>query len=147
MAQVSTPLNFNPPTAAMRYGKRVMLVDDEPALLTVGKAILSTLGIEVLTAPSGEDALIQLHQATAEDNLPSVILLDLTMPGGISGLDTMERIAQLQPDLPVIACSGFFGDGAEEVCRRLGFFGMLSKPYTPEALITVVRRTCVHSSE
>jgi CheY-like chemotaxis protein len=146
-AEVLTPPTLTSATASSPFGNRVMLVDDESALLTVGKAILSTLGIEVLTASSGEDALQQLQQAAAQQALPSVILLDLTMPGGMSGLDTMDHIAKMLPEVPVIACSGFFGDGAEEVCRRLGFFGMLSKPYTPEALITVVRRTCVRTIE
>jgi CheY-like chemotaxis protein len=146
-AEVTTPPAFTTTAAAQQLGNRVMLVDDESALLTVGKAILSTLGIEVLTASSGEEALAQLQEAIVQQTLPSVILLDLTMPGGMSGLDAMDHIAKILPEIPVIACSGFFGDGAEEVCRRLGFFGMLSKPYTPEALITVVRRTCIRSTE
>jgi CheY-like chemotaxis protein len=124
-----------------------MLVDDEPALLTVGKAILTSLGAQVIAAGSGEAAVELLSQDVVAGIAPGVVLLDLTMPGGMSGLDTLDKLLQIVPDLPVIACSGFFGDGAEEVCQKLGFAGMLSKPYTPEALIAIVRRTCLLSSE
>ncbi len=117
-----------------------MLVDDEAALRTVGKAILSTMNVSVLTAASGEDCLAALQTGRVQGSMPDIILLDLTMPGGISGLDTFDQIQDNFPSIPVIACSGFFGDGAEDVCQRLGFADVLPKPYTPDGLITVVRR-------
>jgi CheY-like chemotaxis protein len=117
-----------------------MLVDDEPALRTVGRAILSTLDVRVITASSGEDALALLADAHKDAALPNVMLLDLTLPGGMSGLETFELIKALYPTLPVIACSGFFGDGASEIIQHVGFADMLAKPYTPDALITMVRR-------
>ena len=134
-------------TTSLKSNRRIMLVDDEPALLTVGKAILSTLGVEVMPANSGETAIFMMRQALNTHNEPAVVLLDLTMPGGMSGLDTLDQLLAMAPDVPVIACSGFFGDGAEDVCRRLGFSGMLPKPYTPQALITIVRRTCLRAAD
>jgi CheY-like chemotaxis protein len=134
-----------PLSAVPRHTGTVLLVDDEPALLLVGRAILSTLGIGVSTAPSGEDAIVALQQAGMEHALPDVVLLDLTMPGGMSGLETFDNIRALYPYLPVVACSGFLGDGAEEVLARAGFADTLPKPYTPEALVTVVRRVLVRA--
>ena len=124
-----------------------MLVDDEPALLMVGRAILSTLNLRVDTAGSGEEALEKLATADVDGRLPDLVLLDLTMPGGISGIETLEQIRQRFPSIAVIACSGFFGDGAAELCQHVGFTDMLAKPYTPEALVTVVRRVMVRASE
>lgn len=137
---VTPPLSAHP-----RHSGTVLLVDDEPALLLVGRAILSTLAIGVTTAPSGEDAIVTLQQAGYDNALPDVVLLDLAMPGGMSGLETFDNIRALYPQLPVVACSGFFGDGAEEIIARAGFVDMLSKPYTPEALVTVVRRVLVRA--
>jgi CheY-like chemotaxis protein len=128
------------PTGVLRRAGSIMLVDDEPALRSVGKAILSSLNITVLTASSGEDCLAALHAGQAQGNMPEIILLDLTMPGGMSGLDTFDQIQDNFPGIPVIACSGFFGDGAVEVCQRLGFADTLPKPYTPDALANLVRR-------
>ncbi len=117
-----------------------MIVDDEPALRTVGRAILSTMDLSVTTLASGEDCLEALKTGQQQGRLPDLVLLDLTLPGGMSGLDTFDRIQDEFPHVPVVACSGFFGDGAEEVCQRLGFAEVLPKPYTPDALVTVVRR-------
>lgn len=126
-------------TLSRRTGS-IMLVDDEPALRTVGRAILSTFEVRVITSSSGEDALALLEVAKKEDALPNVILLDLTMPGGMSGLETFEQIKAQYPSLPVIACSGYFGEGAAEMILKLGFAGMLPKPHTPDTMITLVRR-------
>jgi CheY-like chemotaxis protein len=125
----------------------IMIVDDEPALRTVGRAILSTLTLQTVTAASGEDALAALHVARQEGTLPIMILLDLTMPGGMSGLDTFDQMKTHYPGIPVVACSGFLGDGADEVCHRLGFAGMLPKPYTPADLETVIRRVLMRMVE
>lgn len=130
----------NIPTGVLRRAGAIMIVDDEPALRTVGRAILSTLNLTVLTAASGEEALQMLETAQAQHRMPEIILLDLAMPGGMSGLDTFDQIQERFPTIPVVACSGFFGDGAEEVCQRLGFAEMLAKPYTPDSLVTIVRR-------
>ena len=134
------------PPARRRSGT-LMLVDDEPALLMVGRAILSTLNLRVETASSGEDAIEKLQADEADSRLPDLILLDLTMPGGMSGIETLEQIKAKFPSIAVIACSGFFGDGAAELCQHVGFADMLAKPYTPESLVTVVRRVLVRATE
>ncbi len=121
----------------------VLLVDDEPALLTVGSAILSTLDLNIMAARSGEEALITV----AGPEQPSLILLDLAMPGGMSGLETFDALHEKYPHIPIIACSGFFGDGAEEMCQHLGFAGMLPKPYTADSLVSVVRRVLMQQPE
>jgi CheY-like chemotaxis protein len=137
---LQTPEFYSSSTGSMRRAKSIMLVDDEPALRTVGKAILSTFDVPVLTASSGEDCLAALHAGAQQGALPDIILLDLTMPGGMSGVETLDQIQDHFPGIAVIACSGFFGDGADEVCQRLGFADSLPKPYTPDALAAVVRR-------
>lgn len=120
----------------------VMLVDDDPAVLMIGKAILSTLPYNIVGASSGEDALEKLKTLSAEGRRPDVIILDLTMPGGMSGLDTLQEIRQMDPKVGIIACSGFFEQSAHDLCMALGFMEVIEKPYTSELLTSVVRK-CV----
>jgi len=129
---------------ASRPGRpTVLLVDDEPALLTVGSAILSTLDLNIVAARSGEEAMLTV----AGHDQPSLVLLDLAMPGGMSGLETFDAMHEKHPNIPIVACSGFFGDGAEEMCQHLGFAGMLPKPYTADSLVSVVRRVLMQQPE
>lgn len=120
----------------------VMIVDDDPAVLTVGKAILSSLPYQILEARSGESALALLSTLASENRLPHLIVLDLTMPGGISGFDTLQAIQAVYPGVGVLACSGFLESSAHDLCCALGFLDCIEKPYTTEMLTTTVRR-CV----
>lgn len=123
-----------------RSGNTVMIVDDDPAVLTIGKAILSTLPYTVVGATSGEDALEKLRALIAEGSRPDVVVLDLTMPGGMSGLDTLQEIRAIDPRIGIIACSGFFEQSAHDLCVALGFMDAIEKPYTSELLTSTVRK-------
>jgi len=59
----------------------------------------------------------------------------------MSGFETMEALSQIDPGIRVIACSGFFQDGALELCRSIGFTNILAKPYTPDSLLGIIRKT------
>lgn len=123
-------------------GTTIMIVDDDPAVLMVGKAMLSTLPYAIVGAPSGEDALEKLKALIAAGRRPDVIILDLTMPGGISGLETLQEIRLIDSKIGIIACSGFFEQSAHELCVALGFMECIEKPYTSELLTSTVRK-CV----
>lgn len=118
----------------------VMIVDDDYAVLTIGKAILSTLPYPVTSASSGEEALEMLRTLVAEGRSPDLIILDLTMPGGMSGLDTLQEIRTINPRIGIVACSGFFEQSAHDLCVALGFMDAIEKPYTSELLTSTVRR-------
>lgn len=118
----------------------LLLIDDEPHVLAVGKAILSSQGFSVVCATSGEQALDLIRHANSIGKSYSVALLDLTMPGGASGFDVLEMIRAVNTDLPVIACSGYFQEDARELCQAIGFYDILSKPFNIETLAITVRR-------
>ena len=120
----------------------VMIVDDDPAVLMVGKAMLSILPYAIVGASSGEEALERLKALIAAGSRPDVVILDLTMPGGMSGLETLQEIRLVDPKIGIIACSGFFEQSAHELCVALGFMECIEKPYTSELLTSTVRK-CV----
>ncbi len=133
--------HYTDSSAGSRSGTRILVVDDEPHVLAVAVAILESQGFAVTGCQSGEAALQELRAATASGARYGVMVLDLTLPGGMSGFDVLERVQESDPNLAVIACSGYFQEDARELCQAIGFVDILQKPYPLESLCAVVRRS------
>lgn len=125
---------------AARATARVMIVDDEPHVLAVGKAVLEAHGFDVTPAHSGELALELVRKGLESGARFTAVILDLTMPGGASGFEVLEWLRACDPSLPVIACSGYFQEDVRELCQAIGFADVLHKPFNIETLGISVRR-------
>lgn len=119
---------------------RVLVVDDEPHVLAVAKAILESQNFTVSVCDTGSVAIELVQQSVHEGQRYGVIIMDLTMPGGMSGFDVMEAVATIDPEAAVIACSGYFQEDARDLCQAIGFADVLQKPYALEHLCATVRR-------
>lgn len=108
----------------------VLIVDDEPNIRRMVGALLRAEGYEVREAPDGATAL-----ALAREAEPDVALLDLMMPGGLDGLQLLERLREQRPDLPVVMMSGRAGLSDAVRATKLGAAQFLEKPLTPEGLL------------
>lgn len=126
---------------------RVLIVDDEPHVLAVGKAVLEAHGFEAVTARSGEEALELVRTGVEEGARFAVAILDLTMPGGSSGFEVLEWLRACDPRLAVIACSGYFQEDVRDLCKALGFVDVLHKPFNIESLYLAVRRAMVQDAD
>ncbi|WP_372437494.1 sigma-54-dependent transcriptional regulator [Pseudomonas chlororaphis subsp. aureofaciens] len=112
----------------------VMLVDDEASIRTAVEQWLSLSGVEVQLFSRAEDCLARLPR-----DFPGVILSDVRMPG-ISGLELLKQVQQRDPDLPVILLTGH-GDVPMAVeAMRDGAYDFLEKPFSPETLLSSLRR-------
>ncbi len=100
----------------------ILVVDDNPMNLNVIKGLLKATKVFVTTAESGEECLEKIKY----DNF-NVVLLDHMMPG-MDGLETVARIRQTHPDLPVYALTANAIAGGDEFYRSKGFDGYLAKP-------------------
>jgi two-component system, cell cycle sensor histidine kinase and response regulator CckA len=114
--------------------KVVLVVEDEPALVSIYERALRLKGYEVLTATNGEDAL-----EIAEDGRRIDLLLsDIVMPG-ISGRELVWRIREMRPELPIILASGYASeDGALQMMEDQGVI-FVAKPVDLGDLMEVVR--------
>ena len=115
--------------------KLVIIVDDNPANLRIGKNVLSEK-YHVSTAPSAEKLFILL-----KNNHPAVILLDIDMPE----MDGFEAIKILKSnpetkEIPVIFLTGMSDCGDEENGRELGAVDYITKPFDPTALISCIEK-------
>lgn len=132
---------------ASRAVARVLLVDDEPHVLAVGKAVLEAHGFEAVASRSGEEALELIRSGMEEGQRFTAAILDLTMPGGASGFEVLEWLRACDPRLPVIACSGYFQEDVKDLCQAIGFVDVLHKPFNLESLCLAVRRAMVHDPD
>jgi len=108
----------------------VLIVEDEDILREVLQAHLSDLGYRVTTAANGHEGLIQLSQSHT-----ALVILDVMMPG-LSGADTLRRIRQSHPTLPVIMVSGYAELDMGEQFDGFNYQAMLQKPFS---LVDVAR--------
>jgi len=114
----------------LRGSASVLVVDDESLVLTMAETILSDFGYKVLTASNGQKALNILNQPGTKVDL---VITDLVMPG-MGGRELMERIRQLDPNLPVMPTSGYVL--SEDKKNGAGY---LQKPFTSTELLLKVR--------
>jgi two-component system nitrogen regulation response regulator NtrX len=113
---------------------QILLVDDEANIRRMLGALLRNEGFDVTDAPNGNSALLMLDEAD-----PDVVLLDLLMPPGPDGLETLTRMRDRGHAAPVIMMSGKaqLTDAVRAV--KLGAFQFLEKPLSPEAVLVTVR--------
>ncbi|MDP3722517.1 MAG: response regulator, partial [Candidatus Omnitrophota bacterium] len=124
------------PEAAVRGGGEVLLlVDDDPAVRSVGRRVLTRYGYTVLEAADGDEALAVFAR---ERRRIAAVVLDLTMPRR-SGRDTLVELIRMDPELPVLLSSGYAADLAAGELLAAGARGFVSKPYQPRDLARAVR--------
>jgi two-component system, cell cycle sensor histidine kinase and response regulator CckA len=113
----------------------VLVVEDEPALVSIYQRALEHHGYRVLTASSGEDALRVVEAAAERIDL---LLSDIVMPG-MGGRELVWRVRSAVPDLPVILISGYTtADGALQMMEDLGVT-FIAKPVELDELLAAVR--------
>jgi PAS domain S-box-containing protein len=121
----------------VRGGKEtVLLVEDEDGVLTLARGVLKSYGYDVLEARSGVEALRLWAQ---HDTRIDLLLTDIVMPEGMSGLDLARKLRQEKHDLKVLYSSGYSIEVAGQDFGLTDGMAFLKKPYQPSALALKVR--------
>ncbi|MBN2573778.1 MAG: PAS domain S-box protein [Deltaproteobacteria bacterium] len=124
--------------AAQRGHGRILVMDDEEQLRAVAARQLRQAGYEVVTVASGTAALAAYQEARVEGRPFAAVLMDLTVPGGDGGKETMPRLLALDPAARGIVVSGYSDDPVLADYEKHGFCARLAKPYRTEQLLHVV---------
>ncbi|MCH7946926.1 MAG: response regulator [candidate division Zixibacteria bacterium] len=112
---------------------KILAVDDQPVILELISAMCQSLGYEVTTATSGEQALMLAEKTKFE-----LILTDLSMPS-MSGLELARRLRKTHPDVPIILVTGWEAGLPESELRQAGITEVLYKPFRIEQLTNLVK--------
>ncbi|MDY6989466.1 MAG: PAS domain S-box protein [Thermodesulfobacteriota bacterium] len=116
--------------------ERILFVDDEQSLVTLGKQMLKSLGYEVVARMSSPYALETFE---AQPDSFDLVITDMTMPT-ITGDNLAVQLMKIRPDIPVILCTGFSPSITEERAKALGIRGFLLKPFLKSDMAKTIRR-------
>jgi PAS domain S-box-containing protein len=124
--------------AGRMQGGRILVMDDEEEILDLVKTFLEYAGYEVAIARDGAEA-VRLYRDDMERGLPfDLFLTDLTVPGGMGGLEALQRIRTVDRDVLAVVSSGYSDDPVMSGYRNYGFSGVAVKPYRLETLSNLV---------
>ncbi len=127
-----------PAAPAARAAVRVLVMDDEPFFREIVVQTLRGLGYDVAEAEEGERA-VELYADGAKAGRPfGVVLLDLTVRGGMGGTAALERLHAIDPGVRAVLMTGYTNEQTFRDPARHGFCGALSKPFSREALRSVL---------
>ncbi|MGO9613668.1 MAG: ATP-binding protein [Dissulfurispiraceae bacterium] len=120
-------------SAAVRKGK-ILVMDDEEMVIEVARKLIETLGHEVEVAKDGEDAIEKYKQAKQAGRAFDIVILDLTVRGGLGGEDAVRKLHEIDPGVKAVVSSGYADAPVVSDYRSYGFAAFLNKPYTIDAL-------------
>ena len=118
---------------------RILVMDDEEDIREIAKLMLGKIGYTVESAESGTEAIDIYRKKKEEGNPFSAVILDLTIPGGLGGKETIERLLDIDPDIKAVVSSGYSNDPVMADYRDYGFSAVLVKPYRFQQLSSVLR--------
>jgi CheY-like chemotaxis protein len=124
--------------AATAAGGRVLFMDDDAIICEVSSEMLRLLGYDVVCASSGEEA-VDLYKVAYGQGVPfDCVIMDLTVPGGMSGTEAVKVLREFDPQCKAIVSSGYSDDPVMANYREYGFAGICPKPYSVDALEAVL---------
>ena len=104
-------------------------MDDEQIIRNVAGELIRTLGHDVDFAVHGEEAIAKYEQARISGRPFDVVILDLTIRGGMGGAETMQRLSKIDPAVKAVVSSGYSDDSITSNHFEHGFMAFLKKPY------------------
>jgi len=117
---------------------RILLMDDEASIRDLGSQILKKAGYEVDTAEDGEKAIELYVEARGAGRPYGAVVFDLTIPGGLGGIDAMKALKEIDPGIKGIAISGYSQDPVMSNPEQFGFSAALQKPFNISRLTHVL---------
>jgi len=120
--------------------KRVLVMDDEERLRNMSQKMLERLGYKAITVKDGAEAIETYRKQNDSSEPFDVVILDLTIKGGMGGEATMRELLRINPDVKAIVSSGYFNDPVMSDFKKYGFMGALAKPYEKKALKEALAR-------
>jgi CheY-like chemotaxis protein len=115
-------------------GESILIIDDVKEQREIASQMLRKLGYNVLSVPSGEEALRYMRENTVD-----LLVLDMIMNPGIDGLETYKKIRQFHPDQKAVIASGYSESDQVKAVQNMGAGAYIKKPYSFENIGMAVK--------
>ncbi|HIE06965.1 MAG TPA: response regulator, partial [Desulfarculaceae bacterium] len=122
-------------TRKLQSGGRILVLDDEELICEVLSVFLQSQGYDVVTVNDGREAVAAYRQEKF-----FLVILDLTIPGGLGGRETIKLLREYDPAVKAVVSSGYANDPVMAKYEDYGFCGCLNKPYIFEDLLQLIIR-------
>lgn len=128
-------------TETIKEQGRVLVMDDMPEVRNIVSQILKRLGHEVDSARDGAETLRKYKQAMKLGSKYDVVILDLNIPGGMGGEDTLMELLKIDPGVNALVSSGCHSAEMVAKYEKFGFRGFVTKPFTVDELRRAISNT------
>jgi PAS domain S-box-containing protein len=128
------------PRLAVKGRGRVLVMDDDREIRDLLARVLKIQGFEAECVRDGAEAIAAYESAQQSERRFDAVLLDLTIPGGMGGLEAAGRLRELDPEVKLIASTGYSDAAVMSEFSRHGFDERLPKPWTPAQVAAVLAR-------
>jgi len=124
----------NAAASSSGFKGKVLIMDDEDFMRTTAEEYLTAIGIDVETSSNGDEAVSRYRAAYGTGKPFDIVILDLTVKGGLGGKETIDILKKINPQVKAIASSGYSSDPIMSNPKEYGFHACLIKPYRLEEL-------------
>lgn len=114
-------------------------MDDDEMVRNIAQAMLTRLGYGTELAADGKEAIAIYKRDMSTDTQVDIIIMDLTIPGGMGGEEAVKEVLAIDPDAKTLVSSGYSNDPIMANYKDYGFSGAIGKPYQMQELNKVIR--------
>ncbi len=122
----------------------ILLMDDEVIIRKMAREMLIHLGYAVEVAVDGTEAIERYKKAKEAGRPFDCVIMDLTIPGGMGGCETIKHLLAFDPEIKAIVSSGYFNDPVMAEYQKYGFKGFMEKPYKISQMSKLVQQVMVN---
>ena len=118
----------------------IMIMDDEAMMRDISRLMITSFGHEVLLAENGHEAIEIYKEYHKTNRIVDIIIMDITIPGGMGGKDAVQQILKINPEAKVIVASGYANDPLMANYKEYGFKASIAKPFRMSELNKLINQ-------